>query len=346
MRQVEITVLMSVYNGQRYLRAAIDSILKQTLPDFEFLIIDDGSKDASVEIIKSYSDPRIRLLTNEKNIGLAASLNRGIDASTSSYIARMDCDDISLPQRLEKQLTFLKHHRDIGICGSKIEVMGERPGDTAGFFSDDAMIRSSLIFDSGFAHPVVMMSRQCLNQYGLRYNESFTRAQDYDLWARAAEHTRFANIPETLLRYRMHAESARDIGDAMADRVRVQQLRRLGIQPSGAEHALHHAISTWRFHPKQDSLKNLELWFERLIQANDATGTYPARAFRKVIAGKWFHACNIAAYHGLEPWQHFRHSALSDKADVSLLLKLKFLGKCLLKRPSRAPGQSPVTRNY
>ena len=100
MQPPKVTVLMGVYNGQRYLRAAIDSILQQTFTNFEFLIIDDGSKDASVEIIKSYSDPRIRLLINEKNIGLAASLNRGINSSTSRYIARMDCDDISLPQRL------------------------------------------------------------------------------------------------------------------------------------------------------------------------------------------------------------------------------------------------------
>ena len=339
MQPPKVTVLMGVYNGQRYLRAAIDSILQQTFTNFEFLIIDDGSKDASVEIIKSYSDPRIRLLINEKNIGLAASLNRGINSSTSRYIARMDCDDISLPQRLEKQVAFLEHHSDIGICGSGIEIIGKKSDDRAGFFNDDAMIRSSLIFDSGFAHPAVMISRQLLHECNLRYDETFTHAQDYDLWARAAAYTKFANLPETLLRYRVHAESAgRKSGTkqrAMADRVRRQQLARLGIQPLEAEYALHHAISTWQFRPKKDSLESLEIWFEQLIEANDATKAYPALAFRKVIADKWFYACNIAAPWGLESWGRFQGSPLSYKADVSVLRELKFLGKCLLKRNSQ-----------
>ena len=336
MRPPKVTVLMAVYNGQRYLRIAIDSILKQTFTDFEFFIIDDGSKDASVEIIKSYSDPRIRLVINEKNIGLASSLNKGIDSSAGRYIARMDCDDISLPQRLEKQVAFLEHHTDIGICGSGIEVIGKKPGALAGFFNDDAMIRSSLIFDSGFAHPAVMMSRHLLNEADLRYDASFTHAQDYDLWARAAAYTKFANLPEILLHYRIHAESAgRKSGGkqrVMADRVRLQQLAHLGIQPLDAEYALHHAISTWQFRPKKDSLESLEIWFEQLIEANDATQVYPTLAFRKVIADKWFYACNIAASWGLEPWLRFQRSPLTYKADVSVLRELKFLGKCLLKR--------------
>lgn len=330
---------MSVYNGQRYLRAAIDSILQQTFTDFEFLIIDDGSKDASVEIIKSYSDPRIRLLINEKNIGLAASLNTGIDSSAGHYIARMDCDDISLPQRLEKQVAFLESHTDIGICGSGIEIIGTKSGALVGFFNDDAMIRSSLIFDSGFAHPSVMISRQLLSEANLRYDETFTHAQDYDLWARAAAYTKFANLPETLVHYRIHAGSAgRKSGAkqrAMADRVRRQQLQHLGIQPLAAEYALHYAISTWQFRPKKDSLESLEIWFEQLIEANEATQAYPTLAFRKVVADKWFYACNIAASWGLEPWRRFQRSPLSYKADVSVLRELKFLGKCLLKRNSQ-----------
>ena len=118
---------MSVYNGERYLREAEDSILQQTFKDFEFLIVDDGSTDTSVVTIRSYSDKRIRLIVNETNVGLAASLNIGIDCARGRYIARMDCDDISLPDRLEKQVAFLESHGDIGyaVAGLIFAVTGK-----------------------------------------------------------------------------------------------------------------------------------------------------------------------------------------------------------------------------
>ncbi len=113
-----VTVLMSVYNGEKYLREAIDSILNQTFKDFEFLIIDDGSTDSSADIIRSYTDFRIRLIQNEKNIGLTRSLNKGLKLAKGEYIARMDVDDISLPIRFEKQVSFLDKYEDVKLVGS------------------------------------------------------------------------------------------------------------------------------------------------------------------------------------------------------------------------------------
>ena len=113
----KVTVLMPVYNCEKYLRESIESILNQTFKDFEFLIINDGSSDKSAEIVESYNDNRINFVQNEKNIGLAASLNRGLDIAKGEYIARMDADDISLPERLEKQVRFMETNPQIGICG-------------------------------------------------------------------------------------------------------------------------------------------------------------------------------------------------------------------------------------
>ena len=116
---------MPVYNGERYLREAIDSILNQTFKDFEFLIINDGSTDLSVEIIESYADKRISLAHNGQNLGLITTLNRGFDLACGEYIARMDCDDISLPDRLEKQVVFMDNHPEIGICGSWVSAISD-----------------------------------------------------------------------------------------------------------------------------------------------------------------------------------------------------------------------------
>jgi glycosyltransferase involved in cell wall biosynthesis len=348
MHPPRVAVVMSVYNGERYLREAIDSILGQSLKDFEFLIIDDGSDDSSVDIVRTYFDQRIRLIVNKKNIGLAASLNIGIDAAKSRYIARMDCDDISLPKRLETQVAFLERHPDIGICGTGITLTGNPAARMADFPRDDALIRAGLIFNSTLAHPTVMMARQLLQDHGLHYDTTFTRAQDYDLWTRCAIYTKFANIPQILLRYRVRdiglrgAEGA--IQYSLADRVRVKQLQHLGMQPTQAELALHHAVSTWQFRAGNDSLERLEMWFGRLIQANAEVNLYPLQAFHRVLAEKWAYACNVAARQteGLAAWRHFRRSPLASFCSRSLLRELKLLGKCLVSRDNTTTGQTAL----
>jgi glycosyltransferase involved in cell wall biosynthesis len=121
-----ISVVMSVYNGEKYLRQAIESILQQTYTDFEFIIIDDGSTDSSREIIQSYDDKRIRLVINEQNIGLTKSLNKGIRLAKGEFIARMDADDISLPQRFEKQVAYLDSHPEVGVLGTYANIIDHR----------------------------------------------------------------------------------------------------------------------------------------------------------------------------------------------------------------------------
>src|SRR5690349_9241462 len=120
------TVLMPVYNGEKYLREAIDSILAQTLTDFEFLIIDDGSKDRSVDIIKSYADPRINLVKNEVNLGISKTLNRGIEIAAAEFIARMDADDISHPTRLQKQYDYLIKNPECALLSTWAKMITEK----------------------------------------------------------------------------------------------------------------------------------------------------------------------------------------------------------------------------
>ena len=201
-----VSVLMPVYNGEPYLREAVESILNQSSIDFEFIIIEDGSIDGTYAILESYNDSRIVLVHNQENIGLTRSLNKGLALAQGEYVARMDADDVAMPQRFEKQVAFLKKHPEIGILGSACQLI-----DTNGRKqrvwkkpTNDLQIRWISLLANPFAHPTVMMRRDILVQYGLTYDDGWLGVEDYDLWTRMLRHTRGANFIEPLLQYRVH----------------------------------------------------------------------------------------------------------------------------------------------
>lgn len=201
-----VTVIMSVFNAEEFVDEAIESIVGQSLTDFDFIIVDDGSQDRSQERIRDHDDRRIRLVVNEHNVGLVESLNRGIALSRSPLIARMDADDVSEPDRLERQSSFLDGHSEvIGLSGAmRVIDRGGRSGRVIRPPTDDACIRR--YFDSGenpMHHPAAMFRRSELVKIG-GYRSVFRHAEDFDLWLRLAERGRLANLPEILLRYRVH----------------------------------------------------------------------------------------------------------------------------------------------
>ena len=202
--QPVVSVLMSAFNNMAFLPEAISSILAQTFADFEFIIIDDGSTDATWNILTSCSDPRIRLVRNERNLGLARSLNNGLDLARGQYVTRQDADDISLPHRLERQIGLMEEHPDIGIVGSQC-MMIDAKGRDQGILPkplSDLEIRWVMLLDNPFAHPTVMVRRRILQQHALKYDEQFQTAQDYELWTRLLDFTRGANCDEALVKYR------------------------------------------------------------------------------------------------------------------------------------------------
>ncbi len=203
----KVTVLMPVYNGGKYLREAIDSILDQTFRDFELLIINDGSTDDSCEIVESYGDNRIRLVSNPGNIGLIATLNRGIELAMGKYIARMDCDDICLPERLARQVEHLDQHPACGVVAAKV-IMISASGQNQGVWNDDDNFTSSLEIRQRLpranciAHPAVMVRKDLLSRYG--YDPAQISCEDYDLWLRmAADGIIIDKLDLQLLRYRV-----------------------------------------------------------------------------------------------------------------------------------------------
>ena len=190
---------MSVYNGEPYLQEAIESILNQTFEDFEFIIINDGSTDASQGIIDSFNDCRLVVIQQE-NIGLTKSLNKGLKIACGEYIARQDADDISLPYRFEKQVSFLNENPNIALLGTYCIDINHR-GESVSrrkYPTTDEEIRDNLIKWNSFCHTSIMMRKEALKEVG-GYDEQFKYSQDYDLWFRIAERWNVANIPEYLV---------------------------------------------------------------------------------------------------------------------------------------------------
>ena len=200
----KVSILMPVYNSEKYLTHAIDSILKQTFDDFEFLIFDDGSADDSLEIISSYRDSRIHIFKSDQNYGHIFHLNRGLEIAKGKYIARMDADDIAHPERLEYQVKFLEKNSDIGVCGTWYKEFG-RQNNLVKHPVDDQGIRLKLLFEScALGHPTVMMRKLIFDTYSLKYFQSEYPAEDYWLWIRISLVSKLANIPKVLLFYRTH----------------------------------------------------------------------------------------------------------------------------------------------
>ena len=203
----KISVVMSVYNGGKYLYESVNSILKQTYSDFEFIVIDDGSTDNTNIYLESINDSRF-ILIHQENKGLTASLNKAISLSKGEYIARQDADDISLPDRLEKQIKFLENNKDYVLVGSYAYLINEISEQT-GIYKlplTDTEIRWTLLFRNPFCHSTVMIRADCLRNKEIKYNESIKTAQDYEFWSRIVKFGKIANIDEALVKYRMHAD--------------------------------------------------------------------------------------------------------------------------------------------
>lgn len=200
-----ISVVLPVYNGNKYLAEAIDSILAQTYSDFELIMIDDGSTDGSEKILGKYekADARVRVILRE-NRGLASTLNDSIDLACGEWIARMDQDDIALPYRFERQLEWLEK-TGADIAGSWVRRFGTFDKRIVKLHQSDEAIKMEMMFCSPFAHPSVMMRTSLIKC--LRYDSVWDKAEDYDLWERAAEAGwKMTNVPEVLLLYRVHLD--------------------------------------------------------------------------------------------------------------------------------------------
>ena len=285
---ISISVVMPTYNTPvPFLKEAVDSILDQTFQDFELIIIDDGSTDASCQYLEQLIDPRIRIIRNEANIGITKSLNIGLRAAKGKYIARMDSDDVSFPKRFEKQFAFMEKHPDVLLCGTNIEYFGSYSATTHHRIKDMEWYRISTVFSNpGPSHPTAFLNHELLLRYNIFYDEELIYAQDYGLWVEISKRGRVCLLEEPLVRRRMYAgqvSSAHREKQIQCDRiVRNKLLVTLLGDVSKEESDLHYRYGSGNY---QDAVINdvMLCWYHRLIEANDRTGIYNKRKFRRYV---------------------------------------------------------------
>lgn len=210
MNKYNVSIIMGVYNGSKFIRDSIDSIINQTYKNWEFIICDDCSSDNTINILEEYAqkDSRIKILRNDKNLGLAATLNRCLENCTGEYIARQDDDDISMPNRLEKQMKFLRDNEHFSLVGSRAYLI-DKDNNIWGKSSTSVEVPAAKNLLNGpcFIHPSIMIKKSVLEELN-GYDAKALRVEDYDLWFRFfAKNYRAYNMQEELIKYRLDTHS-------------------------------------------------------------------------------------------------------------------------------------------
>jgi glycosyltransferase involved in cell wall biosynthesis len=278
-----LSVVMPVYNQGNFLRHSLNSLMRQTFDDYELILIDDGSSDETEQILKEYdSDVRLKVHRFVQNQGIVACLNYGIAIARGEYIARMDGDDVALPERFATQIIFLQEHSFLAACGSfvdTIDVTGQVLGRGWVHFVHPGQIKFMLLFGCPICHPSVMLRKSVLQQHDLKYDPRYPHGQDYDLWYRLSKVGLLANVPQVLLQYRMHPQQVSSVGVDHQKRTSMAvlhaQLHDLGIAPTHDELETHLQMSHFHFKEKKplDPTRFIQ-WITKIRNANSHLKVY------------------------------------------------------------------------
>lgn len=205
-----VSVVMPVYNAEKFIYDALISILNQTYKNLDIIIIDDCSSDSSIEIINKIKDSRVRLIHNKVNLGVAGSLNKGFELACGKYIARMDSDDIAELTRIEMQVNYLEKNEEVGVCGTGIRFIGDAEGEKLFSLRNDK-ITVDLLFQCSLCHPTVMLRKEIIDKYCLKYEKEFEKAEDYRLWCKISKYTKIQNLNCVGLNYRVHLSQVSEL---------------------------------------------------------------------------------------------------------------------------------------
>lgn len=296
LRDPPVSVLLPVHNPGRHLAPALRSLAAQQDVKFEVIAIDDGSTDGSRETLSAAAREYswLRVFTQERR-GVALTLNRGLAESRGRLIARMDADDLAVPHRLHAQIQLLEREPSVGVCGSWFRTFGDGRSAVVKVPTANASIRARLVFGSALAHPSVMMRRELLVATGGPYKTDEEGVEDYGLWLRLAPLTRFHNVPEVLLHYRMHPAQVTAQPNAerliRLERLRLDLLNRCGLRLTDAERRVH---ATTAFAPDargDAALPETGVWLARLADEVPRAGWCDAASLRRECAEAWWRCC-------------------------------------------------------
>ncbi len=331
---ISITALMTVYNGESYLQEAIDSILNQTFSDFEFVIVDDGSTDNSLQIIQSYDDDRIIVLRNQVNQGVAESRNLGIKSANGKYIIYMDADDISLPNRFIKQFRFMENNPDVDICGSAREIFGDRTEISKPPLSHGELL-TGLLWKCNVYPPTIIQRRSTLIALNEFFNKDFDYGEFTDFLIRlSVKGIKFANIDEVLLRYRWHAKNVsrlyKEAQIQRAYRARLPFFKKLQVSNPETRIKVHAKLINGKKLNKDEVLSVFD-WINELVKANSLVKMFPENLLKQQIAEKWFNVCYNSSQNGLWVFNTHKAHKISSHFKAPLKTLLRFYFKSILK---------------
>lgn len=329
----KVTVLMPARNAAAHIEEAARSILSQTFGDFELLVVDDASSDGTVARLESLCDSRIRIIRAPERLKLAGALNLGLREARGEFVARMDADDVALPQRLDRQVAYLTRHADVSIVGSDALAFGAGPEQRLRYPRAPDEVVAFALFNCPFAHPAVMFRRAAFTERQLFYDVFYYPTEDYELWLRALRELRGANLAEVLLRYRRHAASMTGSDwsemDRQAARVQARALAELGLPSDEVTAARHRAWATGRIEPTESALREAEAWLLRVRDA--ARSRISERALMSVLADRWFTLAMACAPAGRSIWAIFQASPLAGRG-FGKMHRASILAASILRR--------------
>ncbi|WP_424681508.1 glycosyltransferase family 2 protein [Frateuria sp. YIM B11624] len=303
-----LSIVIPVHNGERWLDAALRSTIAAASGfAAELIVVDDGSTDGSIDVAESVASRTngivVRILRNPSNLGIVNALNRGLDAASGRFIARMDADDICLANRFRTQIAFLES-AGCDICGSWFVEFGQGISRSVRWPHTEPALRAAMLFQNSLLHPSVLAKREVFDRY--RYRQEYQLVEDYDLFGRAMREYRIANVPVSLLRYRRHRMQSTQVKldrmEAVTRRVRIEVLASEGIIASNEEARLHNLIRSPNSIQSLDDLRGIDAWLQKL------TTHYAHPDARAVIGSQWLRACIRAAPLGGAMWRAFNSS--------------------------------------
>jgi glycosyltransferase involved in cell wall biosynthesis len=302
-----VSVVIPVFNADRWVRAAVGSILAQSHRNIEIIAVDDGSSDRSLPMLEDLRarDSRLRIIAFAQNQGIVAALNEGVRQAQGEFIARMDADDLSSPQRIELQLQHL-YRTGCDLCGTWVVEFGSGLRRTVKYSENSDELSTSLLFQSVICHPTLLAHRTVFERF--QYRNQFECAEDYDFFARASQEFRLTNCPMPLLEYRISpyqlTNRRRHAMELAGNEVRRQLLESRGIQATSTELEAHCKVRSFYSINSVEELLKIENWLARLSRMR-LKGHLSG-----VVASQWARACIRAAPLGLAAWTTYRRSEL------------------------------------
>ena len=287
-----VSVLMPVYNCENYITEAVNSILNQTYRNLELIIVDDGCTDATMQKVLSANDPRVKVFTNEKNLGLAASLNIAIEHASGPYLARMDADDISMPERIARQVDRLQRDQQISILGTGLQYFNFSTYKNY-FPEDHEACKAKLLFNVCLGHPSVVYRREIFDHAENFYNPELRQySEDYELQVRLIDRYRMANLQEMYVKYRTFQPLVKSDAEhrrrTNSRAVRSTMLRNMGIDPSAQQLEFHQLGCALASDIDRQTFDNIIKWFNLIDEKNSETAYFDAKALKRALAEQAF----------------------------------------------------------